>query len=99
MRGAIKELVQKVLKKALKGQLADVMATPAPAQIHDAQSSHMNLQQREMTYSPFLMKAANESDPVERMKWIIAYYFSGHYINSTIMDSRAPINPILGETL
>ena len=36
VRGAFKECVQKVLKKALKGQIADVMTTPAPAYIHDA---------------------------------------------------------------
>ena len=52
-----------------------------------------------MTFSPYLMKAANESDSVERMKWIIAYYVAGHYINPTIMQSKVPLNPILGETL
>lgn len=75
------------------------MATPAPAYIHDAQSSHLNLQQREMTYCTFLTKAANESDPVERMKFIVAYFIAGVYINQTIMRGRIPINPILGETL
>jgi len=61
--------------------------------------SHLNLQQSDMTFSPYLMKAANESDSVERMKWIIAYYVAGHYINPTIMQSKVPLNPILGETL
>ena len=61
--------------------------------------SHLNLQQSDMTFCHYLMKAANESDPVERMKWIIAYYVAGHYINPTIMQSRVPLNPILGETL
>lgn len=74
------------------------MSTPAPSQIHDTMS-HLNLQQSDMTFSPYLMKAANESDPVERMKWIIAYYVAGHYINPTIMQSKVPLNPILGETL
>lgn len=43
VRGAIKELVQKVAKKALKGQVTDLMSTPAPSQIHDTMS-HLNLQ-------------------------------------------------------
>ena len=47
----------------------------------------------------FLRRAALEQDPVERMKLVIANYIGTQHINVTYTQARAPLNPILGETL
>jgi len=46
----------------------------------------------------WLKLAAKDSDPVERMKKIVAFYVSPHFINPTLIQCRIPLNPILGET-
>lgn len=43
-------------------------------------------------------KAAEESNPVERIKYITAFILSGLHTNPIICRSKAPLNPILGET-
>jgi len=46
-----------------------------------------------------LRAAALASDPVERMKWICAYYVGGQNRAPSLLTGRAPFNPILGETM
>jgi hypothetical protein len=52
-----------------------------------------------MLNSQFLSKAAEETDPVERLKMVACYFISGLYVNSTVGQGRLPINPIIGETI
>ena len=46
-----------------------------------------------------LTKAAECSDPIERLKWVAAYYIAGNHISPSDWQCRAPLNPILGETV
>lgn len=46
-----------------------------------------------------LKNAANEDDPLKRMKWIIGFYMGSLNRAPTMVTARIPINPILGETL
>lgn len=38
------------------------------------------------------------SNPLDRMKAMVTYYVQSQFINTTIMQCRAPVNPIIGET-
>jgi hypothetical protein len=43
-------------------------------------------------------KASEEKDPIERMKYLTAFLLSGLHCNPVLCKSKAPLNPILGET-
>jgi len=47
----------------------------------------------------YLQAAAKEQDPLERIKHIIAFFVAPNYINPSIIQTRIPLNPVLGETL
>jgi hypothetical protein len=49
--------------------------------------------------SRYLTKAAANDDPVERLKLIVSMYVGGQHINAAEIQCRAPLNPILGETI
>ena len=95
---ALKEIGQKIAEKALRGQITEMVGIPAPAYVHH-HTSHLNLQQNDMTQCHFLLKAFAESDPLERLKLVMAYYISGQYVSATITQVKVPLNPNLGETL
>lgn len=44
------------------------------------------------------MRAANAKDPLERMKCISAFLLGGLHVMPTKCRSKAPLNPVLGET-
>ena len=95
---AVKEVAKKIGQKALRGEISDMIGIPAPSYIHHP-TSHLNLQMNDVTQCRFLLDAYKQTDPVERMKCILAFYISGQYISSTVTQVRVPLNPILGETL
>jgi hypothetical protein len=49
--------------------------------------------------SRFLTPAAETEDPIERLKLILCMYIGGTHIVPAECQSRAPLNPILGETV
>jgi len=49
--------------------------------------------------SRFLTKAAECTDPIERLKYVITSYLAGNHITPSDCQCRAPLNPILGETV
>eukprot|EP00095_Tigriopus_kingsejongensis_P009221 maker-scaffold1882_size25737-snap-gene-0.9 protein:Tk09221 transcript:maker-scaffold1882_size25737-snap-gene-0.9-mRNA-1 annotation:"oxysterol-binding protein 6" len=51
----------------------------------------------ELEYSELLFKAADASDPVERMTWVAAFAVSG-YGSVQARAGHKPFNPLLGET-
>ena len=71
---------------------------PTPAQIH-SHMSHLQLAANDMSYANLLTKAANESDPLERLKKIAIFGIAAHTLNPSIVQMKVPLNPILGETL
>jgi len=46
----------------------------------------------------YLNRAAASKDPLERMKWVVAFFLSGIHTNPAVMQNNGPLNPILGET-
>jgi hypothetical protein len=49
--------------------------------------------------SKYLTKAAEMKDPIERLKLVITSYLAGNHISPSDTQCRAPLNPILGETV
>jgi len=47
----------------------------------------------------YLTKAAETTDPAERIKQVVAGYIGGMHVNVSQMQCRVPLNPILGETI
>jgi hypothetical protein len=45
-----------------------------------------------------MIKAAEQTDPIERIKYITAFLLAGLHCNPLFCKSKAPLNPILGET-
>mmetsp|Transcript_17264 Transcript_17264/g.26639 ORF Transcript_17264/g.26639 Transcript_17264/m.26639 type:complete len:119 (+) Transcript_17264:103-459(+) len=95
---ALKDVIAKLAERALKGQISSLISIPTPAYIH-VELSHLNMQQNDCTFAPFLTKAAQEPKPLERIKHIVAFVIAGIFPNPTITQCRVPLNPILGETL
>ena len=49
--------------------------------------------------SRYLSRAAKEKDPVKRLQLITCMYVGGQHISPSYCQMRAPLNPVLGETL
>ncbi|CDW73094.1 UNKNOWN [Stylonychia lemnae] len=96
---AFKELLSKIGKKILKGEFSDLLKTPAPAYMHYPRT-YLQGSAKDLSLAPlYFKKAAEATDPIERLKWVVATYIGGHHINVSQMQCRAPLNPILGETV
>jgi len=96
---AIKEVLSKIANKMVKGQFTDILKISSPAFIHHpvtyVESASMDL----LNAQRFLTPAAETDDPIERLKLIISMYVGGSHIVPAEVQSRAPLNPILGETV
>ena len=91
--------MSKVAKKLIKADVSDLLRTPAPAYVHYPRS-YLEGAFYDLSYSGrFLTEAAKTEDPIERLKLILCMYVGGHHINVEAIQLRAPINPILGETV
>lgn len=98
MLKAIKEVAGKIGGAAAKGQMLDMLKIPTPAFIH-YKGTHLTLIQNDFIRLDILKHAADATDPIERMKWVITFFIASNYIQSTIANCKVPLNPILGETL
>ena len=88
----------KIAKRLIKADVSDILRTPAPAYIHHPRS-YLEGACYDLSYSgKFLTAAAKEQDPIERLKLVTAMYIAGHHVNPCVIQLRAPLNPIIGET-
>ena len=96
---AFKELLSKIGKKIIKREFSDLLKTPAPAYMHYPRT-YLEASAKDLSLAPlYFKKAAEATDPVERLKYVVAAYIGGSSINVIEMQCRAPLNPILGETI
>eukprot|EP00744_Colponema_vietnamica_P003704 GILI01005632.1.p1 GENE.GILI01005632.1~~GILI01005632.1.p1 ORF type:complete len:411 (+),score=94.72 GILI01005632.1:79-1233(+) len=96
-RAIILDVLKKIGKGIKEGSF-DAMKISRPARISHA-SSYLEAVAKDFRYIPvFLKRAAQTSDPVERMKLVITLVLAGLHINATSCRTKAPLNPILGET-
>ena len=93
----IKEVMKSLAKKVMTLNVFDILNFSKPAKI----TSPMSLLQccaNELLRTDLLIKASNCEDPIERMKNVACFAISGVHQSPELCRSRAPFNPILGET-
>jgi len=89
----------KIAKKIIKAQVNDILKTPVSAYVHYPRTYLEGACMDLCGSEKFLTLAATTDDPIERLKYIICMYVGGHHINPADLQCRAPLNPILGETI
>ena len=99
LMAGMKEVFKKVGSKVMKGEFTDLMKTPCPSYMHHNETL-LDLVMGDFSFSrKYLKDAAKETDPFERIKHVIAFFVAPNHINPTKVQTRIPLNPILGETL
>lgn len=78
---AFKEILSKIGSKLIKGQFGDMLKTPAPAYMHYPRT-YLESSAVDLSLAPrYFKNAANSTNPVERLKWVVATYIGGSHIN------------------
>ena len=96
---AVKEVMARVTAKIMSADFSDILKTPAPAYVHVERTYVEGAAADLLWSSKYLTKAAKTSDPIERLKLVITSYLAGNHISPSDTQCRAPLNPILGETV
>jgi hypothetical protein len=85
VKAVVKDMAAKIAKKIAKGQIKDLLSTPAPAYIHYPRT-YLEGACMDLSYSQkYLTLAAQTEDPIERLKNIICMYVGGQHINPSQM--------------
>jgi Oxysterol-binding protein len=96
---AVKELMSRVSAKMMKGDFSDILKTPAPAYMHVDRTYVEGAAADLIWSSNYLTRAAKTQDPIERLRLVITSYLAGNHVTPSDTQCRAPLNPILGETV
>ena len=84
MIGGMKELFKKVGNKVVKGEFTDLMKTPCPSYMH-VPVTLLDLMMSDFSFArKYLLAAAKEEDPYERIKHVIAFFVAPNYINPSL---------------
>lgn len=96
---AVKDILGKVANKIMKVEFTDILKMSSPAYIH-CPNTYLDCAAMDFKgYSQYLNLASKTQDPIERIKLITAMFMGGQHISPEYCQMRAPLNPILGETL
>eukprot|EP00184_Porphyridium_aerugineum_P000188 CAMPEP_0184693448 /NCGR_PEP_ID=MMETSP0313-20130426/1669_1 /TAXON_ID=2792 /ORGANISM="Porphyridium aerugineum, Strain SAG 1380-2" /LENGTH=440 /DNA_ID=CAMNT_0027151531 /DNA_START=135 /DNA_END=1457 /DNA_ORIENTATION=- len=89
------DVVKQIGMNVLRGK--DLLNVTFPINIAEPKSALQKFASS-CVYAPYLLQKAAQmkENPVERLKYVIAFYVSGFHATSGI---RKPLNPLLGETL
>lgn len=96
---AFKDYTFKIANKIIKGQLTDLLKISSPSFIHSPLTYVQGAANDVLLCQRFLTPAAATDNPFERLKLIVCMYVGGSHYNPAIAQCRAPLNPILGETV
>ncbi|KAL4426945.1 hypothetical protein ABPG74_017202 [Tetrahymena malaccensis] len=83
--------------KLYNGEISNVMQISRPAAMC-TNVSVLECIAYDHVYTDFLKEAAN-SDPLRQMQLVCAHMISGLHYNSSILYTKAPLEPTLGETI
>lgn len=93
-KGVLKDVVKEFAKNFLKGLGISHMSLPV--RMFEARSTIQRISDY-FSFAPiYLKKGALSTNPIERFKYIVAYFISGMQICT---GQLKPFNPILGETM
>jgi hypothetical protein len=99
MRTSVKKMIGGVAEKALRGEFGDLFKMSMPAQMHAPYSYIQTAANDTALCGTHLRNAAKTEDPLERLKWLCAFYIGMFHRGPTFCMARVPFNPILGETV
>jgi len=92
-RGVVWELIKQLGKAVTEG--ASLTRIAIPVNVAEPRTYLQRICDG-WCYAPiFLTKAAQTSDPIERLKWVITFAVSG--LSNTVA-AKKPFNPVIGET-
>ena len=92
------EIVKGLSKKLASLKILDILNFSRPARLTTPLTVHQCVG-NEWIRTDLLEKAyQTKNDPIERMKYLLAFAVSGIHQGPMICRSRAPFNPIIGET-
>jgi hypothetical protein len=92
-RKAILQLIKTLGSNILRGK--SLMNISMPVTIFD-KATMLQRAAIDFTYAPIYMKKVYETeDPVDKMKYVVAFYVAGLHLN---LSQKKPFNPIWGET-
>lgn len=91
-RGVVWDLIKQLGQTITQG--ASLTSIAIPVKIAEPRS-YLELATDGWCYTSFLNKAAEEKDPVQRLKYVISFAIAGL---SNTCTPKKPFNPILGET-
>ena len=92
------EIIKNLSKKLASLKILDILNFSRPARLTTPISVHQCCA-NEWGRTDLIEKAYQiKNDPIERIKYLLAFAVSGIHFNPLLCKSRAPFNPILGET-
>ena len=92
-KGIIGEVFKSVIYNVAKGLGA--VSISLPVRIFEPRSTSERMVDRFSFASKYLLEAAKLKNPIERMKFVMAFAISGLYLGTR---QEKPFNPLLGET-
>jgi len=96
-RDIVLNLVKTMGAKLKEGKILDLLKVSRPALISYPRT-YLECVAGDVLYTKLLDKAAACEDPLERMKYVVAFTMAGLHRNAVEMGNNGPLNPILGET-
>lgn len=96
-RGVVWEFVRSLGSNLMNGG-AELTRTPFPVYINQPRSYLESIADGWVTAPHFLAKAVEAKDPLERLKLVITFVYSGLHMTVHSEPLKKPFNPILGET-
>lgn len=99
--GKVQEVVVSLVKnmgaKVKEGGMTDLLKLSRPA-IISYHKTYLECVSGDFFNTQFLNKAAETTDPIDRMKWVITFFISGIHRNPFTFQNNGPLNPVVGET-
>lgn len=96
-------MLKKVQQKLYKGEIPDLFRLDKPVIINTEyplmECFAMDFQYINELMDAYHVKHTQNLDPIERMKYLSTGLIAGQYNSITVLRDRAPIDPLLGETL
>jgi hypothetical protein len=90
-------IMKSVGSKLKDGKLLDLLKISRPA-IISYPRTYLECIAIDFIHTKFLDKAAAAQDPVQRLKYVVAFFMAAFHRNPIEMLTTGPLNPILGET-
>lgn len=94
MKGVFSELIKKILWRIATGK--GIFGIAFPVRVFEPQAFHEKLLDWQLYLANYLPLAAQSTDPVERIKYVMTFIISS--MHNAASRARRPFNALMGET-